>query len=354
VTDRVDRPARLVIVGNGDPVHVGAHLRRAGAALGLDVTLCDVREAYGESRWLAGASWWLRGRRPGRLRWFGERVVETCRRVRPEVLVATGIAPLDRAALDALGALGIARVNYLTDDPWNPCHRAPWFLRALPAYEHVFSTRRTVLDELRAAGCARVSHLPFAYAPDVHFPEPPRTPAERARFGADVVFAGGADRDRVPYVDALLRAGFHVALYGGYWERFPATRPHARGHADWATLRRALGGARVALCLVRRANRDGHAMRTFEVAATGACMLTEDTEEHRELLGADGTTTTYFRSADEMVEKARRLVAADAERARLGAALHRLVTAGGHTYADRLRTMLAWAESPALPARALA
>jgi hypothetical protein len=351
VTDRI---ARLVIVGNGDPVHVGAHLRRAGASLGLDVTFCDVREAYGESRWLARASWWLRGRRPARLRWFGERVVETCRRVRPDVLVATGIAPLDRAALGAVGTLAVRRVNYLTDDPWNPCHHAPWFLRALPAYDRVFSTRRAVLDDLRAAGCAGVTYLPFAYAPDVHFPDPPRTPAERARFAADVVFAGGADRDRVPYVDALLRAGLDVALYGGYWERFPATRPHARGHADWATLRRALGEARVALCLVRRANRDGHAMRTFEVAATGACMLTEDTAEHRELLGADGATTTYFRSVDEMVEKARRLVATDAERARLGAALYRLVTTGGHTYADRLRTMLTPAALPAVPAQALA
>jgi hypothetical protein len=331
---------RLVIVGNGDPVHVGAHLRRAAEAQGLPTAFCDVREAYEAPRWLARANWWLRGRRPSRLHWFSQRVLETCRAFRPTRVICTGIAPVDRSTLDALGALGIDRVSYLTDDPWNPVHRAPWFLGALPAYDRVFSTRRAVLDDLRRAGCPRSAYLPFGFAPEVHFPDPPGTPEDRARFAADVVFAGGADADRVPFLAALGRAGFRLALYGGYWEIHPETRSHALGHADWATLRKALGGAKVALCLVRRANRDGHAMRTFEVAATGACMLTEDTEEHRELLGADGVTTVYFRSAAELVDKLRWLLVEEGLRGRLASALHRRVVDGHHTYGDRLRAML--------------
>jgi spore maturation protein CgeB len=331
---------RLVIVGNGDPAHVGAHLRRAAEAQGFPTAFCDVREAYEAPRWIARANWWLRGRRPSRLRRFSQRVLETCRAFRPTRVICTGIAPVDRSTLHALGTLGIDRVCYLTDDPWNPAHRPRWFLGTLSAYDRVFSTRRAALDDLRRAGCTRSAYLPFGFAPDVHFPDPPRTPEDRARFAADVVFAGGADADRVPYVAALVRAGFHVALYGAYWESYLETRSHTRGHADWTTLRKALGGAKVALCLVRRANRDGHVMRTFEVAATGACMLTEDTEEHRELLGKDGDTTVYFRSAAEMIDKLRWLLADDGLRARLASALHRRVVDGRNTYGDRLRAML--------------
>jgi spore maturation protein CgeB len=185
-----------------------------------------------------------------------------------------------------------------------------------------------------------VRYLPFAYAPGLHFCERPDNSEEAARFCADVVFAGGADADRVPLVNRLIRERFDVALYGGYWNRFPATRPCARGRAAPSTLRKAIGGSKVALCLVRRANRDGNAMRTFEVAAMGACMLAEYTEEHREILGEDGDAVVYFRTPDEMVDRLRWLVSHDYERRRLGAAVHTRITSRPNTYRDRLKTMM--------------
>ncbi|MDZ7380079.1 MAG: glycosyltransferase, partial [candidate division KSB1 bacterium] len=139
----------------------------------------------------------------------------------------------------------------------------------------------------------------------------------------------------------LIRAGFKVALYGGYWERYLSTRKFARGHADPRTLRKAIGGAKVALCLVRHANRDGHVMRTFEIPAMGGCMLTEDTAEHCEIFGEEGQAVVYFRTIPEMIEKLRWLLDHPAERARLARAAHALVTTGCHTYRDRLVTMLA-------------
>jgi spore maturation protein CgeB len=174
----------------------------------------------------------------------------------------------------------------------------------------------------------------------VHFPEQPRANLSGNGKAADVVFVGGADRDRVPYMAALMRAGFQLALYGGFWSRYRETAAAACGLADAQTSRQAILAAKVALCLVRRANRDGHCMRTFEVPAIGACMLTEDTDEHRELFGEDGRTVVYFRTLEEMVEKLRWLLAHDDERRRLANAAHRLITTGRNTYRDRLQTML--------------
>ena len=152
--------------------------------------------------------------------------------------------------------------------------------------------------------------------------------------------SGGADSDRVPYMVALTRAGLNVALYGGYWTRFPETKAYSRGQADPRTLRKAIGGAKIALGLVRRANRDGHSMRTFEVPAIGACMLVEDTEDHREIFGEEGKTVVYFNNIDRMIEKARWLRGSDEERQRLAGSLHKLITSGKHTYSDRLTRML--------------
>lgn len=330
----------LWLVGHPGLIHVGAHLAAAARAAGLTLEFADAGQASAGAAWARHWAWRMQGHRPPRLGAFSHQLVAQCRRAPPRWLLATGQAPLDRDALEALGRLGIQRLNYLTDDPWNPAHRARWFLDALPGYDQIFSPRHAGLDELRRLGCRQVTHLPFAYNPDVHYPEPPGTAEARARFACDVVFIGGADQDRLPWIRALLRAGVAVHLYGGYWDRDRATAPAARGHADPAAVRRAVGGAKVALGLVRRANRDGHAMRTFELPAMGACLLMEDTADHRALFGEDGAAVRYARTPEEAVGVLRRLLEDEPERQRLSAAAHRLITQGRHTYRDRLATML--------------
>jgi spore maturation protein CgeB len=155
-----------------------------------------------------------------------------------------------------------------------------------------------------------------------------------------VLFVGGADLDRASFMSEFLRTGPRVALVGGYWERFPAMRPYALGQRTPEVLRWLTAAAKVNLCLVRQANRDGHVMRSFEIAAVGGCMLAEDTAEHRELFGPDGESVVYFRTACEAAERARSLLADRAERARLSEAVRARVSGGAHTYRDRLSSML--------------
>ena len=92
--------------------------------------------------------------------------------------------------------------------------------------------------------------------------------------------------------------------------------------------------------LVRRANRDGHVMRSFEIPAIGTCMLTEYTEEHAAIFGEDGKNVVYFRTLEGMVSRLRWLLEHDDERQRLAGAAHQLIVGGKNTYRDRLETML--------------
>jgi spore maturation protein CgeB len=165
--------SKLLIVGNPELFHVGAHLRNAANSLDIPSELVDVNLADAGPRWKRRFNWWLRGRRPNRLSAFSHELVETCRRLRPHILLTTGLAPASASALQAIGGLGVKRLNFLTDDPWNPAHSAPWFMKALPTYDHVFSPRRANMDDLTRLGCANVHYLPFAYAPELHFPEAP-------------------------------------------------------------------------------------------------------------------------------------------------------------------------------------
>jgi spore maturation protein CgeB len=329
----------LVIVGNDGGTNVGASLLRAAQALDLPATLVDARRAYAAPRARARVDWWLRGRRPSRLGAFSRDVVKACAARQPTWLLSTGLAPIERAALDQLRARGVATINYLTDDPWNPAFRSRWFLDALRGYDRVFSPRTRNLDDLRRHGCRQVEYLPFAADPELFYPEVPPA-AELPRYASDVCFAGAAEPGRVEVIARLIEARLTVAVYGDYWDRYAATRAVWRGHAAPDALRKATGAAAVSLCLVRRANRDGHTMRTFEAAAMGACLLVEETDEHRAVFGRDGEAVVYFRSAEDAARRAGDLLRDDDRRRRLSEAARHLVASGRHTYRDRLGAML--------------
>jgi hypothetical protein len=327
---------KLALLGTLDGTHIGGSFARGAARLGIESIVFDAEQAAAGPRLLRSLFWHLGDRRPLHLDRFSNELVETCARAKPNILIATGMAPLTEAALRKLRQWGIVSVNYSTDDPWNPAVRSKWHLRALPSYDFVFSPRQSNLNDFRRLGCAKVHYLSFGYDDSLF--------SSTEYFGDfhahDVLFVGGADPDRVAFMTEFVRYGPLVKVAGGYWERYPAFRAHALGLKPPSIIRGLTAAAKVNLCLVRRANRDGHVMRSFEIAAIGGCMLVEDTEEHRSIFGNDGDSVRYFRTPEQAATLARFLMDHPAERARLAASVRDRVCRHAHTYRDRLRTML--------------
>ncbi len=334
------RNTKLLIVGYAEPGQLGSYLFKAAQSLGLDCSLVDMRKAETGSRVVQKLCWHLRGRRPAYLRSFARQVIDLCAANRPDLLLTTGgRVPLERSHLDLLRGYGITVANYSSDDPWNPGLYAPWFVQALPAYDVVFTPRRANQAEFRQAGVRELHYLPFAYDPDEHRPEGKVVTLRADRH--DLLFVGGCDPDRLEFMLPLVRAGFSLALFGRYWERQQETRPFSRGVGGQARIRAASAGAKIVLCLVRRANRDGHVMRSYEAAAIGGCILAEDTEDHRELFGPEGRSALYFKGVQDLLHKAKLLKADQALRQRLASALQERMTMRRDTYADRLDAILA-------------
>ena len=122
---------RLLIIGFNQPGHMGNYLVCAARQLGLDYQIVDASGAEASSRIGRSFYWRMCGRRPARLHRFGTRVLAVCTEMRPDVVLSTGRAPLDRSHIVRLRELGASVINYSTDDPWNPAFRASWFLSAL-------------------------------------------------------------------------------------------------------------------------------------------------------------------------------------------------------------------------------
>jgi len=335
---------RILLVGTGEFYHVGAFYNKGLHALGIEHVFLDdwkYKQRLNRSivhrlvyRVLGGGPLGSRG--------FNRQLLQLARDYRPDVLLAVKGDPIFPETLAQIKRqTGAVLVNYATDDPFSPVVRTRDVVDTIPIYDLYVCTKRAIMDDVRRAGCREVTYLPFAYEPALHFPEAPATTEEAERFRSDVVFIGGADQDRVPYFEALLDGvpGLRLHLYGGYWKRYPRLRHCYRGFALGRDYRLALACTKVAPCLVRRSNRDGHVMRSFEVPACRAFMLAERTEEHLDLF-EDGKEAGYFGTPEELVEKTRSYLTDGEGRARMAEAAFQKVRRGKHTYQDRLQSIL--------------
>jgi spore maturation protein CgeB len=333
----------LLIVGYSAPGQMGRYLGNAAEQLGLNYQILDVARAETSSRILGPYYWRLRDKRPANLARFAARVLDTCSVAKPSTIITTGVrVPLESSHLEKLRGLGINLINYSTDDPWNPAMRTRWFISSLPAYDVVFTPRRRNIEDFRRCGVRDIQYMPFGYDPAVHRPwEESLRPAAPS----DVLFVGGCDTDRLPLIGAIADAGFNLALYGHYWRNYSKTRPYSRGFAKQDAIREASASAAVCLCMVRRANRDDHVMRSFEAAAIGGCILAENTKDHRDLYGSSDAAVRYFSSIPELVQQVRSLSTDTEARQRLSLGLRKRMAARTDTYADRLAAMLRYLHS---------
>jgi spore maturation protein CgeB len=258
-------------------------------------------------------------------------------------IVADGkwLEPDDVKACQAIAhARGGRIATYLCDDPFAPAYAATRWKNSLRHYDVVFATKRNIMADVRGAQVADLRFTWFAFDPTLH-----RTLGEigalDARWRSDIAFAGGSDRDRVPIFEALRKSmpECELSLYSSTWSRSRVLRACARPGAYGLDYCRAMLGARICPCLVRRINRDGHVMRTFELLAMGCFMLAERTEEHQELM-EDGTHCIMWGSVEELVDKCRWHLDRPKECERIAAAGCSLIRSGHHTYADRALEVL--------------
>ena len=279
------------------------------------------------------------------VRRFHAALVARAERFAADVVLVVKGAHLTVECVAALKGTGATLVNFATDDPFNSRTSTANWLRTLPLYDIVCTPRRANIPDLQALGVRRVHFVPFGYKPHVHWPEQPQLATEVDRFRSDVCFIGGADDDRVPYFEELIdrMPVLNLALYGGYWNRSRHLRRFWRGYAVGREFRLAVAGAAVSVNLVRRANRDDHVMRSFEVPACGGCMLTEPTATHRELFSGE-QGAWFFDSPSELADKARTLLARPALRTELALAGRQRIVETANRYDDRLLTILQLAE----------
>jgi spore maturation protein CgeB len=255
------------------------------------------------------------------------------------VAKGASIAPETLAKIKA--ETGATLINYATDDPFNSSVSTRELIESISLFDIYACTKLAIMDDVAKAGSPNVAYVRFGYKPEVHFPEAPANEEERGKFESDVVFIGGCDADRARLFNALVREipSLKLALYGGHWNRWSSLRRYWHGFAIGRDFRLALYGTKIAINLVRRANRDDHVMRTFEIPACGSFMLAERTATHEQLF-REGHEAVLFSSVHEAVEQIKFFLPRASQRSQIARAGMRRILDGQYSYSDRLAELV--------------
>jgi hypothetical protein len=239
-------------------------------------------------------------------------------------------------------SLGIA-VHYTPDAAFHD-NRSRLFLRALPHYDLLVTTKRFEEAMYRRAGAREILIIEQGFGPRID-PQLGRDVPETLR--SEVVFIGHCQ----PHYARLLEIAARVAplaIWGPGWPSYARRHRWARGVVrgpglygpDYA---RALGGAKIALGLLSKRIPETTTTRSFEIPAMGTMLLAERTGDHLRLF-EDGKEAAFFDDADEMVSHLRRYLADDVLRDRIAAAGQARCRASGYAAGHQLRRIVGWLE----------
>ena len=182
-------------------------------------------------------------------------------------------------------------------------------LMSLPSIDCFMSWSPDLEPILKTAGSNHVCTFPFAYDPELFSQEIIISTEEQKAYHTDVCFIGTWEPEREQWLAVLKQRlpSLNLAIWGNLWAEQCTNqilKNSLRGKALYGTsMIKALRCATIVLNFVRQQNALGHNMRTFEVPASKAFLLTQWTKEQAEILFTENETIACFKNIDELIEK---------------------------------------------------
>lgn len=269
-------------------------------------------------------------------------LIEAVEAERPDAVIVDNSKIIHCSTLRRLREFGVSTLAYYTPDDAMNTRNLKWPLKlSFPEWDVFFTTKTFNVPELTAAGVRRPYLIGKAFDPELH------RPMTRLEVGGefdkfDFVFAGACEPERLRSLNRLCEAGFSVVVYGGDLGKWDPRQLHPRLESRPAIFSEgytmAMHHGKLALCFLRKANRDQITQRTMEITAMGRPMLAEKTAEHDEHF-IDGVEYAGFRDDDELIALARKYLADHEAALDLGRRARARCLAGGYSTLDRAAEM---------------
>ena len=279
---------------------------------------------------------------------MNRKLIETARRLRPDVIWFDKPIAVPRRVIEALGDLGARTIAYMPDDPYGPRNDPFWrlFKPALTAYWAHVVPREATIDDYRQRGVERVAMVPFSFEPSLHFPPEMARIASPKEF--DFTFVGYPHDNRVEWIKHLARklSGARFGLYGPGWSRYQDDLAQfgvsCNGPVWDDQYRDVLWRSRLSISFVTRSNRDRMSRKAIEIAACGCAVLVQPSSVHDETF-KDRESAYFFEDPNGLPDLLTDILAnpveLEAVAARGAQAVRQAGLANDDVYADAFRQL---------------
>jgi spore maturation protein CgeB len=284
-----------------------------------------------------------------RLRWpvdeFDEnaRLLRIAETTRPDVIFIDNSRVVSLRTLRRLRDFGDPTLAYYTPDDIIAPHNLSWPLRlTFPEWDIFFTTKTFNLPELASRNVRRPVLIGKAFDTTLHRPmTKEEVGPEYQKY--DLVFLGAFERDRAASIRRLGEAGLNVLVFTSATNKWQLTAGHSNVVIREAVFNveytKAIHYGKIALCFLRKINRDRITQRTMEIAATGQPMLAEKTDEH-DIHFIDGREYVGFTDDSSLVRLAKGLLENHKLRSAIGDGGRNRCLSSGYSTADRATQLL--------------
>lgn len=294
---------------------------------------------YFPSQWLRRMLWHFFQALPVSI--ISRQFVKTTRSFLPDLIIVVSGNLISSMALKTIQKKTSATLfHFYGEDFFNPLNTTRTLRQAAYNYDHLFTTKTFNLPEMAEIGLHNVSFVPHGYRPNCHFPVT-ISYTERQEYGSDLSFVGTWEAERAAILAQLM--GFDLRIWGASWQKADkklGLRNVIQNRAVYCQdLSRVFNASKINLAFLRKANRDRHTSRTFEIPACGGFQLSERTDEVLSFF-EEGKEIECFESLEELKDKARYYLKNEAKRQRIVLAGLERVRSNSYSYVDRLQTLL--------------
>ncbi|HEX2859838.1 MAG TPA: glycosyltransferase [Alphaproteobacteria bacterium] len=272
-------------------------------------------------------------------------LIKQARTFKPDMVFVYRGTHIYPRTLKALKATGAKVMGFNNDDPFSSQYKPYFwrhFRRGIFAYDHLFAYRLKNLADYKRIGYRHTSLLRSYYIESRNFP----IARPKAAYTCDVIFVGHYEADgRDALLKRVMEAGIDFKLFGTGWQASPLAG-YFKAHGGLpkpllgAEYNIALNSAPIALSLLSHLNNDTYTRRSFEIPATGTCMLSAYTDDLADNLFKPNKEAVYFTDGDSLLKQLKKLLANKALAKKIGAAGRARLLKDGHEVTDRCRQVL--------------
>lgn len=211
-----------------------------------------------------------------------------------------------------------------------------WIVGSIPLYDAYFTWGEFLVEHLKEAGANRVTHVPFAHDPGLHYPVEV-TGEDQERFGSDIAFIGTWSEKREEYINALLDNDIQV--WGNMWRRADADVQGVCTHEAvyGEDFSKVCNSSKVVVDILREQMVPSHSMKCFEIPACGAFFTCNPGHELDQFYDI-GEEIVTFETPEDLGGQVEYYLNHDNERARIAERGQERVQE--HTYERRAKTIL--------------